>query len=81
MPDKIHFRKSKQVGRVFYMVDGKDTVMVLKKSYRVSVEVDESGIIADTAMNSHDIITDCTKEEFEKAFTEAMEVLHKRKIV
>lgn len=82
MPDNtIHYRKSKQVGRAFYMVDGKNTVMVLMKSYRVCVEVDDSGIIADNAMHSHDIITDATKEEFEKAYSDAMAVLSMRKIV
>lgn len=71
--------KSKYSDREFYEVNANIVCSVLSKNRLSSVEIYDSAMMAE-AVSSGDFV-ECPKQEFEKAYSEAMAVLSMRKIV
>lgn len=81
MPDKIHFRKLKKVGKVFYRIEGKQVAMVDNGLYVSRIEVRESPCVAEDVLNDDDMYCDCTEAEFRSAHADALAICTLLKIV
>lgn len=75
-----HYRKSKRHDRLFYEIIGMTCTEVVRKQKVTVVRKEETGIMADSVSSDNELYTDCTKEEFENAYNQAMEVLKERRI-